>query len=589
MRNSSILFILSALVVGLFFTSCKKFQGPTTVMTTPNPLEVHGDSIEYTTKVKIAPKSGMKKKGVYTGAPALRNGAEAFKTDNIVIQGAQNPNVKKQGAELSKRYKMAYSDRMNGGALRMDNTYQKNAKKPNKVKDVNDSENMAKCCITTSRMVWDAEYYILTAKDRNEYRKVVPLRLEAKFNFPKNIDKIQSEDYNKSDIVSIGEFINKRLPATKITIVGFASPEGSLKRNVELSVNRSKEVQKWLMEQLKKAGYTLYLDSTFFAISTTSEDWDGFKQNVKSSPKFGEYASQIFEIVSSGITEDEKESKIMALVGGARNPEVEALLAPLRRATIVMEGQEPRRTDAQIDSIGDAFVAGKVSGNIKDIYEKEEWLYAIGRMDSWKDKKAHLAAFVQAYPSDYRGLNDYGAILASEGNMDEGMKNLESAASNKRGDNAVLNNTGIIQRVKGKKADARRSFESSLSAQNTGEAAFNLGVVLAGQAAYAQAIDRFNTTRTLKGSEYNVGLCKLMMDDKSGARAAFESSAKAYPEYTQGYYMLAVTGVRMNDKDLWTLNLKKAVDGNRRFADMAKSDLEFDKVRETSEFKAIVK
>jgi hypothetical protein len=45
----------------------------------------------------------------------------------------------------------------------------------------------------------------------------------------------------------------------------------------------------------------------------------------------------------------------------------------------------------------------------------------------------------------------------------------------------------------------------------------------------------------------------------------------------------------MNDKDLWTLNLKKAVDGNRRFSDMAKSDLEFDKVRETSEFKAIVK
>lgn len=589
MRNSSILFILSALVVGVFFTSCKKFQGPSTVMTNPNPLEVHGDSIEYTTKVKIAPKSGMKKKGVYTGTPALKNGAESFKTENIVIQGAQNPNIKKQGAEVSKRYKLAYSDKMNGGSVRMDNTYQKNAKKPNKVKDVNDSENMAKCCITTSRLVWDAEYYILTSKDRNEYRKVVPLRLEAKFNFPKNIDKIQSDDYNKSDIVSIGEFINKRLPATKITIVGFASPEGLLKRNVELSVNRSKEVQKWLVEQLKKAGYTQYLDSTFFAISTTSEDWDGFKQNVKSSPKFGEYASQIFEIVSSGITEDEKESKIMALVGGARNPEVEALLAPLRRATIVMEGQEPRRTDAQIDSIANAFVAGKVSGNIKDILEKEEWLYAIGRMDNWKNKKAHLAAFVQAYPSDYRGLNDYGAILASEGNMDEGMKNLESAASNKRGDNAVLNNTGIIQRLKGKKADARRSFESSLSAQNTGEASFNLGVVLASQAAYSQAIDRFNTARTLKGAEYNVGLCKLMMDDKSGARAALESSAKAYPEYTQGYYMLAVTGVRMNDKDLWTLNLKKAVDGNRRFSDMAKSDLEFDKVRETSEFKAIVK
>lgn len=588
MKNTSKLLIVSCLSLSLFF-GCKKFQGPSSVVTNPNPLEVHGDSIEYTTKVKIAPKSGMKKKGIFTAEPAIAKGAESFKTDNIVIQGAQYPMVKKQGAEISKKYKIAYSDRMNGGELRTDNTYQKKAAKPKTKKDVNDSEHVAKCCITTSKLVWDADYFLLTAKDRNEYRKVVPLRLEAKFNFPKNIDKIQADEYSKSDITAIGEFINKRLPATKITIVGFASPEGSLKRNVELSVNRSKEVQKWLVEQLKKAGYDQYLDSTFFAISTTSEDWDGFKQSVKNSPKFSEYSSQIFEIVSSGITEDEKESKIMALVGGARNPEVEALLSPLRRATIVMEGQEARRTDNQIDSIAKAFVDGKISGNIKDIYEKEEWLYAIGRLDNWKSKKAHLSAYTSAYSSDYRGLNDLGAIQISEGNVDEGMKNIEAANNAKRGDNAVQNNMGVAQRLKGKRAEARKSFEASLSAQNTPEASFNLGVVLTGSGLYTQAADKFNAARSLKGADYNIGLCKLMMEDKSGARAAFEASAKAYPEYTQGYYLLAVTGVRSSDKDLWTLNLKKAVEGNSKFASMAKSDLEFDKVRDAAEFKAIVK
>jgi opacity protein-like surface antigen len=40
-------------------------------------------------------------------------------------------------------------------------------------------------------------------------------------------------------------------------------------------------------------------------------------------------------------------------------------------------------------------------------------------MDRWSDKKAHLSAFVQAYPSDYRGLNDLGAIQISEGNLTE--------------------------------------------------------------------------------------------------------------------------------------------------------------------------
>jgi len=586
MNYTSKLFIVTCVSLSLFY-GCKKFDGPNAVTVNPNPLEVHGDSLEFTAKVKIAPKSGMKKKGTYIAEPAIKNGADNFKIDNITVSGSQYPEIKKQGAELSKKYKIAYNPKMNGGVLRSENFYQKKATKSKM--DVTDTENIAKCCITTSTLVWDADYFLLASKDRNEYRKVVPLRLEAKFNFPKNIDKIQEDQYNKSDIVAIGEFISKRLPATKVTIVGFASPEGLLKRNIELSVNRSKVVQKWLMGKLQEAGYMDYLDSTFFHISTTSEDWDGFKQSVKNSPQFSEYSSQIFEIVSSGISEDEKETKIMALVGGSRNPEVEALLAPLRRATIVMEGQEPRRTDAQIDSIAEAFNSGKISGNIKDIYEKEEWLYAIGRIDNWKDKKAHLAAFVMAYPSDYRGLNDLGAIQVSEGNVSEGMKNLESANSNKRGDNLVNNNLGEAQRKSNKRADARKSYEASLSSQNTPEASFNLGVVLLQSGMYSQAADKFNSARSLKGAEYNLGLSKLMMDDKSGARAALESSSKAYPEYHQGCYLLAITGVRSNDKDAWTLNLKKAVDGDSKFATMAKSDLEFDKVRETPEFKVIVK
>ena len=586
MKNTSTLFVVSCVSLGLFF-GCKKFDGPNAVTANPNPLEVHGDSIEFTAKVKIEPKSGMKKKGTFVAEPAIKNGADNFKIDNIVVKGEQYPEIKKQGAELSKKYKVAYNAKMNGGTLRSENFYQKKATKSKA--EVTDTENVAKCCITTSQLIWETDQMLLAAKERNEYRKVVPLRLEAKFNFPKNIDKIQDDQYNKSDITAIGEFITKRLPATKITIVGFASPEGALKRNIELSVNRSKVVQNWLMDQLKNAGYTEYLDSTFFSISTTSEDWDGFKQSVRNSPQFSEYSSQIFEIVSSGISEDEKETKIMALVGGARSPEVEALLSPLRRATIVMEGQEPRRTDAQIDSIGLAFVSGRISGNIKDIYEKEEWMYAISRMDRWSDKKAHLSAFVQAYPSDYRGLNDLAAIQISEGNLTEGMKNIEAASNSKRGDNMISNNMGVAQRKSGKKADARRSFESSLSAQNTPEAAFNLGLVQTQMGMYAQASDRFNASKSLKGAEYNLGLCKLMTDDKSGARAALQASAKEYPDYHQGFYLLAVAGVRSNDKDIWTLNLKKAVDSNKRFGTMAQSDLEFDKVRDTPEFKAIVK
>lgn len=573
MRKTFNLFAFAALTT-LGFWACKPFQGAA-VVCSPDPIEVHADSVSYTLKATVPPKSGFKKKGTYIGEAKIGGVSQG----KVVFSSEKYPNVKKTGIDTTIKFNRAFVDKMEGNALMIEQSYERKGKEF----ELPEIENLCQCCITTSRLVQNGTNTIFS---KNEYVEHVPLRLEAKFNFPKDVFDIQEGDYNKADIKSIGEFISKKYPATKITIVGFASPEGPYKRNVMLSVNRSKEVQAWLTEQLKASGYESYLDSSFFDISVTHEDWEGFKKSIQSQPYDAGVKSQIIEIVSAGLSEEQRERQIMALVGG--KDKVEHILAPLRRATIVVEGHEPRRTNAEIDKIAADFVKGNGSGNLKDLYEKEEWLFAISRQQDVNAKKALLEAFRDAFPSDPRAFNDLGAIALMQNDADAGLNYLEKAYKLKTNDHAVLNNLGAAYIAKNKYARAKESLESSLSAMDSKEANYNLGVALEKMARYNMAVEKFNKAGDLEHAQYNAGLSKLLMGDINGAKASLNEAIKQNDKDAWAYYLMAVAGARSNDPSTLTVNLRKAIQLESGLKSKASKDLEFRKYFTNSEFKAAI-
>lgn len=574
MRKTYLFAALAALLV-MGFSSCKLFKGAT-VNCTPDPVEVHADSIRFQLKASVPPKSGMKKGGTYTGEAkfgSVSQGKVVFSTDKY-------PKVKKTGIDTTVSFRRPFDKSMDGNSLMIMQNYERKGKQF----ELPAIENLCECCITTSRLVYEGTYLIFS---QHNYVKEVRAERKAQFNFPKNVWDIQPSDYSKSDITAIGDFLKKKYITKKVTIKGFASPEGPFKRNTELSINRSKQVKDWLITQLKDAGYTEYLDSNFFDVAVTYEDWDGFKASIQGQPYSEDVKKQIVTLVSAGLDPNDLENKIMQLVGGKEK--VEYILAPLRRATIEMEGFEFRRTDAEIDKVANDFIDGKLQGNIKDLFKQEEWMYAISRQDKPARKKPLLEAYRDAYPADARAFNDLGVIALMENDADAGMNYLDKAYKLSTKDYAIQNNIGAAYVRNAKYKDAKDMLENSLAGRNTPEASFNLGVVLEKMARYNMAIERFNAASSLEGAYYNSGLCKLLMGDVNGAKSSLEEAVKQTGDkMAMPYYVLAIAGAKIKDPSLMTVNLRKACQLDSSLKDKARKDLEFRNYWNNTEFKAAI-
>ncbi len=570
-------------VVGLLLsltllTNCAKFKGAT-VTVNPNPLEVHADSVRYTGKVVIPPKSGFRPKSTYTGKLVIKNGNQRYDIRTITISADQYPKkqLKKEGATLTTQGTFAFQEGMDGGMLVAENSYERKGKNF----DLPDFD-LAPCCITTSRLV-DARPYVLF--EQHTYTSRRDITLEAIFQFPQNVYLIQPTEYERQSIKDIVEFLKKKYPATSVTLAGYASPEGRFRRNQFLSLNRYKEVQKWLIEQMRNEGYKEYLDSTFFKVSATPQDWEGFKQNLAQTSLPENVKQQVIQVIASNMSPDAKEQKVMQLVGGPK--EVEFILAPLRRTHVRLQGFSGRYTDAQIDSIANAFLSGAISQEaLHNALQQEELYFATTRQTDPMRRERLLKAYSAKYGQDHRALNDLGALAIQAGRFDEAADYLNSANRLSSNNPAILNNLGLVYAARREYAQAAQNFQASYAARPTPEAAFNLGVIYEKTAQYAAAAEAFNNAADLPGAHYNAGLSRLLMNDLAGAKVALEKAVQQDPNNAMAYYVLAIVGARSADNNLLITNLRRAIQNDRNLAQKAQKDLEFRKQRDSAEFKA---
>jgi tetratricopeptide (TPR) repeat protein len=577
MTNRYSLYVLLA-GLSLFTWSCKGFEGAT-VKVTPNPLEVHADSVRFNVRAAIPPKSGIKKKTQYTGKLFVKSPAGSFEFGSVQANSVAFPDIVKNGAQITQNAQKPYQDGMYGGMLTLGGSYTK-GKKEVALPEM----ELAPCCITTSRLVLDEDRYIFSL---NTYVQRSPVTLEARLVFPQNVSDIQGSELDKPEVTALAGFMDKRYEASRVSLEGYASPEGKFKRNRTLSNERAKNTRSYLDTMFKKKGYKNYLDSTFYAVRNTVEDWEGFKANLDRTSYAEDIKRQIIEILASSLDADVKEKKVMSLVGGVR--EVEFILAPLRRASLRLEGFSASRTDEQIDQLAADFLNARISGDdLGKLYQQEEYLYAIARIKGNANKKRLLTEYAKLYPSDHRVYNDLGVVSLMEGNADQALDLLNKAASIKGNDYAVLNNIGVAFKVKKNYTEALVKLRESYAAKNTPEAAFNIGVILEKRAQYSDASDFFDAASKLPGGYYNAGLCKLLQGDFAGAKSDLENANRENPDRALNYYLLAIVGARSSDSNLLLLNLKRACQIDNTLVSKANGDLEFRNYKTSAEFKSAV-
>ncbi len=151
----------------------------------------------------------------------------------------------------------------------------------------------------------------------------------AYLDFPRGKNEILPDfGNNRSELAKIDKMIrtiatNKDITVQGVSMVGYASPESSLKFNTDLSRARSESMMRYFMSNST-------ISASLFETRTGGEDWEGLRRLLEDYPLSNK--NEIFRLINTVYDLDERE-KAISKVGGGRPYKImyEELYPKLRR------------------------------------------------------------------------------------------------------------------------------------------------------------------------------------------------------------------------------------------------------------------
>ena len=312
----------------------------------------------------------------------------------------------------------------------------------------------------------------------DNFKRVTTITKDAEIMYQINRSNVRPGELTKEQVKMFEDFVKEYSNKDRATLgnvyaKGYASPDGPVKFNDELSKKRSESGQEAIAKKLSSV-------NPKYDIAAYGEDWEGFKELVSASDiEDKDLILQVLAMQDNPVKRDE-EIKSMTAVFEVLAKEI---LPQLRRTKLIADVDIEGRTDAEIKE-----AAAK---NI-DVLSEEEMLYAATLTD---DNAAKLKAY-EAAASKYnsvRGYNNAGVILAKEGKLAQAKAQLDKAAAMSK-DAAITNNLGVVALMNGDLATAQKY----LSALNTADSKANMGLVNLAEGNYAEA------AKTLSGYDLAV-------------------------------------------------------------------------------------
>ena len=576
MKNQSLKTLGIALISVVGFTACDglaklvKNADKITYKVTPDPMEVHGDSIIVSINGTY-PAQLFPKKVTVTTVPVLKyNGGEkALKPIVLIgesVEGAGTKISNEKGGNFSyTSEKIGYIPEMKVATLEL--RVAGSVKK--KTKDL-PAKKVADGTITTSLLVKNDEMALM-AKDR--FIKTIPRTQTADLFFIINQSQVRPTEMNNEEMKAFKAFaeagIAKGFAFKNMNVSAYASPDGELTLNSNLAENRAKEATKAMMTMFKEKKMKLDVatDEKFYNKVTTAEDWDGFKKAMEASTIADK--DLILRVLSMYADGETREKEIKNL--SKTYVEVaDKILPKLRRAVLTLNADEKSRTDAQIKALA-------ISN--PDSLSVEEILYAAtlttdinAKLDIYKKAEAK-------YGSDWRTSNNVGYIYLMQNKLNDAETHLKKADAAAANNPIVKNNLGIVARWKGDRKGAMALYKSASSAG--AEVSYNMGVIEIQDGHYSAAVADFGSYNT-----FNSALAKLLNKNADGAMSTLDNSTEK--DSAIAFYLKAIAGARQGKADVLTNNLKVAIQKDASFKAIAKDDAEFIKFRDNADFKAQV-
>ncbi len=389
-----------------------------------------------------------------------------------------------------------------------------------------------------------------------------------KFDINWNL-KLNKDANTQTKFNQLTNFSKEGWKIKSISIDGWASPEG-ITVNDKLSENRANivydEVIKTLDQLLAEGGnfsFSNPANDLEYLFSFRGSDWDGFMRDLAASNiKEKDAIAKSINEAGDEAAQDRALRRAMNSYAGVRG-----LLAPLRRTELAINYVEPYKSK---EEIADAAMSNPGSLELKEL------LYAAANAEDDVQKMKIYEVIFDKYPKCWISKNNAAVIYMKENKFDEAGK-LLNAAIEMYPDQETLNaNLGALAFHNGDFVKAAEYFEKAgeLDSYNKGMIALAKG-------------DYNNAAQLLNGAcEYNAGLAQLLAGDYQKAEATLTCTEEAP---CQAAYLVAVIGARTGNANKVYTNLKKAFELNPALKKQAIYDREFQKYRNTAEFKAVVK
>lgn len=531
----------------------------------PNPLEMHGDSVKVSITVNV-PEKGIQKKAKAEITPMLGSTpVGTWYVNGSKVTGNGTSIDFKTGGTATFEQTLAYQSSMEAADLTITGKLYKQTKEKGALPET----KIADATIITPYLV-DKTFKVLTEQDAlvRQFEKTTT----ATINFEKGKSEVRANETKDADVTALIAWIeaaqsNPKIKINGIQINGYASPDGEVAKNDDLSSDRTVAARKAFTDLMKKAKLTAYADTSAYKLAKFGEDFDGFKSQLAATNSIPEADKNLFIRILEMTKDPEQREKDMINLGKAYTELERDVFPMIRRAVIVVSYTEFGLTDEELRA---ASVKNPNSLNV------EELLFTAAKLTTDANEKARIyQVAAKNFATDHRTHTNLGATLFELGNTKDAAASFKKANEIKAIP-VTNNNLAASLILEGNRQGAKKLLSSAkTSAYN-----YNQGIIDIMEGNYSAAEKNINQ------DSYNRVLALILSNKLDAAKKASANLT----ETAELAYLKAIIEARMgSNADVVVAKLKTAIAKNPALKQKASMDREFIKIMNETSFIDLVK
>lgn len=554
---------------------------------TPNPLELHKDTVAFSMSANL-PVKMLKKGTVYTVNSFYKYGEQEKALDPVSFKAEDYPNSATEQPATTKEFSFAYEPAMKTGVVEVEGVATKGSKSK-----VSPRMQVATGIITTSKLVKPVYYASYADHGYNNQEEIVPIVIPD-FIFEQGRSVLRPSETKSDKGKQLDAFIASKNVTKTVTITGTHSPEGAERINSKLSPDRAAAIEKYYRQQMKKYDYKGKADSIQFILKPVIQDWAGFTNALASYEGItSEEKSEYMNIISAGGTFEAQEKQMKKL--STYKKVFKEVYPALRTAKTEILTIKDKKTDAEIAVLAKQVSQGSVSA---DTLSLEEMMYA-ATMTPSLDEKASIYEAATKKGTNWNAHNNLGAVYIAQaienpGNAaalsDKAQAQLDIAAKINAAPE-VHANLASVSMLKGNAYEAYSHANQASGLRGDNAAGLNgvKGSAAIVMAKYSEAVSAESSAANTADNLYNKGLAQVLSKDYQNALTSFGEATKLNSNHAWAYYGAAIASARLSNADGVVSNLSSAVKADPSLKDAALTDLEFAKFVTTEAFRNALK